>query len=114
MLSVLFTVGTSHVANPQLVKTTHLKQDFKCYDIKVFFSRKNSYCFPSLLRYGLSKGEIEKALPEIDTSATFIREVCPPYMAHVECKAGKYRRHDGLCNNVKHPTWGATNTPFQR
>ncbi|KAI5711901.1 hypothetical protein M8J75_004112 [Diaphorina citri] len=64
--------------------------------------------------YGLSKEEIEKALPEIDTSKTFIREICPPYMAHVECKAGKYRRHDGLCNNVKHPTWGATNTPFQR
>jgi hypothetical protein len=27
---------------------------------------------------------------------------------------GKYRRYDGLCNNVKYPTWGATNTPFSR
>lgn len=64
--------------------------------------------------YGLSKEEIEKALPEIDTSKTLIREVCPPFLAHVECKAGKYRRYDGLCNNVHHPTWGATNTPFER
>lgn len=67
-----------------------------------------------LFRYGLSYEDIEKALPLIDTSKTLIREVCPPFLANVECRAGKYRRYDGLCNNLQHPTWGATNTPFQR
>ncbi|XP_064549851.1 peroxidase [Drosophila montana] len=64
--------------------------------------------------YGLSYEEIEKGLPTIDTSKTLIREVCPPFFAGVECRPGKYRRFDGLCNNIEHPTWGATNSPFQR
>nr|CAD7255796.1 unnamed protein product [Timema shepardi] len=63
-------------------------------------------------RYGLSYEDIEKGLPLIDTSKTLIREVCPPYLANVECRPGKYRRYDGLCTNLQHPTWGATNTPF--
>lgn len=65
-------------------------------------------------RYGLTYEEIEKGLPLIDTSRTHIREVCPPVFSHVECRAGKYRRLDGLCNNLRHPTWGATMAPFQR
>ncbi|ALC46288.1 CG5873 [Drosophila busckii] len=64
--------------------------------------------------YGLSYEEIEKGLPTIDTSKTLIREVCPPFFANVECRPGKYRRFDGLCNNIEHPTWGAANAPFQR
>ncbi|XP_063243494.1 peroxidase-like [Bacillus rossius redtenbacheri] len=64
--------------------------------------------------YGLSYEEIEKALPLIDTSKTLIREVCPPFLANVECRPGKYRRYDGLCTNLQHPTWGAKNTPFTR
>ncbi|KAH8414416.1 hypothetical protein KR215_005499 [Drosophila sulfurigaster] len=64
--------------------------------------------------YGLSYEEIEKGLPTIDTSKTLIREVCPPFFAGVECRPGKYRRFDGLCNNIEHPTWGAANAPFQR
>ncbi|XP_004536576.1 peroxidase [Ceratitis capitata] len=64
--------------------------------------------------YGLAYEEIEKGLPTIDTSKTLIREVCPPFFAGVECRPGKYRRFDGLCNNIDHPTWGATMSPFQR
>ncbi|XP_055850224.1 peroxidase isoform X1 [Episyrphus balteatus] len=64
--------------------------------------------------YGLSYEEIEKGLPTIDTSKTLIREVCPPFFSGVECRPGKYRRFDGLCNNIEHPTWGATMSPFQR
>nr|CAD7194069.1 unnamed protein product [Timema douglasi] len=69
---------------------------------------------PFKFRYGLSYEDIEKGLPLIDTSKTLIREVCPPYLANVECRPGKYRRYDGLCTNLQHPTWGATNTPFTR
>ncbi|KAI5748595.1 hypothetical protein M8J76_000496 [Diaphorina citri] len=65
-------------------------------------------------QYDLSYEEVEKGLPLIDTSKTLIREICPAYLSNVECKPGKYRRYDGLCTNLKHPTWGAVNTPFQR
>lgn len=65
-------------------------------------------------RYGLGYEDIEKGLPTIDTSRTLIREVCPPFLSGVECRPGKYRRFDGLCNNLEHPTWGAAMTPFQR
>lgn len=67
-----------------------------------------------IFRYGLSYEDIEKGLPLIDTSKTLIREVCPPFLANVECRPGKYRRYDGLCSNLQHPTWGATMTPFTR
>lgn len=43
-----------------------------------------------------------------------MREVCPPFLSGVECRPGKYRRVDGLCNNLENPTWGAAHTPFQR
>lgn len=56
--------------------------------------------------------EIEFLLPLIDTTKTHIQDICPPFLDNVECRAGKYRRFDGLCNNVNNPTWGATNTPF--
>ncbi|GBP68370.1 Thyroid peroxidase [Eumeta japonica] len=65
------------------------------------------------ITYGLTYEEIEKGLPLIDTSRTLIREICPPVFSHVECRPGKYRRMDGLCNNLQHPTWGATMAPFQ-
>ncbi|KAG8258755.1 peroxidase activity protein [Homalodisca vitripennis] len=58
--------------------------------------------------------EVETGLPQIDTSKTLIQEVCPPYLSNVECHAGKYRRLDGLCNNINNPSWGATMTPFTR
>jgi Animal haem peroxidase len=74
--------------------------------------RKHFFRF--ICSYGLSYEEIEKGLPMIDTSKTLIREVCPPFLSGVECRPGKYRRFDGLCNNLEHPTWGAANTPFQR
>lgn len=63
--------------------------------------------------YGLTVEEIE-SLPQIDTSKTLIQEVCPPYLSNVECHPGKYRRLDGLCNNIDNPSWGATMTPFTR
>jgi hypothetical protein len=58
--------------------------------------------------------DIEKGLPLIDTSKTLIREICPAYLQDVQCHAGKYRRLDGLCNNLNNPSWGAIMTPFTR
>ncbi|CAL8144204.1 unnamed protein product [Orchesella dallaii] len=64
--------------------------------------------------YGLSVDEIEHGLPLIDTSKTLIREACPAFLSNVHCQPGKYRRYDGLCNNLKHPTWGAVQSTFAR
>jgi len=64
--------------------------------------------------YGLSVDEIEHGLPLIDTSKTLVREICPAFLSNVHCQPGKYRRYDGLCNNLKHPTWGAVQSSFAR
>lgn len=53
-------------------------------------------------------------MPQIDTSKTLIHEVCPAFVSNVECRPGKYRRFDGLCTNLQHPTWGASLSPFAR
>lgn len=65
-------------------------------------------------RFNLNIEDIEIGLLQIDTLKTSIVDICPAYLSSISCRAGKYRRHDGLCNNVDHPTWGATNTPFTR
>ena len=66
------------------------------------------------IRYGLSGYDIEKKLPLIDTLKTDLLHYCPDYLSPLYCTPGKYRRFDGLCNNLKHPTWGARLTPFTR
>lgn len=65
-------------------------------------------------RFNLNAEDIEVGLRQIDTLKTAIRDICPVFLSSIKCKAGKYRRPDGLCNNVNHPTWGAINTPFTR
>ena len=70
--------------------------------------------FPLFLRYGLSTDEIEHGLPLIDTSKTLVREICPAFLSNVHCQPGKYRRYDGLCNNLNHPSWGSVQTTFAR
>ncbi|KAF0766189.1 peroxidase-like [Aphis craccivora] len=64
--------------------------------------------------YDLNADDVNKFLPAIDTSKTLIRNVCPSCLTRVVCKAGKYRRADGLCNNEDNPTWGATMSTFNR
>ncbi|KAG8272476.1 hypothetical protein J6590_040631 [Homalodisca vitripennis] len=74
--------------------------------------------YPILLparRFGLNGIEVEAALPRIDTSRTEIGSYCPQFLRRPrKCRPQRYRRHDGLCNNLDHPTWGAARTPFRR
>ncbi|XP_050429351.1 peroxidase-like isoform X2 [Adelges cooleyi] len=64
--------------------------------------------------FDLNADDVNKFLPMIDTSKTLIRNVCPSCLSRVACKAGKYRRPDGLCNNIAHPNWGSTMSTFNR
>ncbi|CAL4190610.1 unnamed protein product, partial [Meganyctiphanes norvegica] len=64
--------------------------------------------------YGLSRHDIWKSLPKLDVSKTAIAGYCPDYASPMTCVPGKYRRTDGLCNNLKNPTWGATRATFER
>lgn len=68
----------------------------------------------SIYRFDLNADDVNKFLPMIDTSKTLIRNVCPSCLSRVACKAGKYRRPDGLCNNIAHPNWGSTMSTFNR
>lgn len=65
-------------------------------------------------RYGLTPHEIENQLPLLDTHKTNLLKYCPDFMSPLHCTAGKYRRFDGLCNNLQNPTWGARLTAFTR
>lgn len=87
-----------------------LSVSFKNWTIVIIIRNR----FQMFDRYGLSVDEIEHGLPLIDTSKTHIREICPAFLSNVHCQPGKYRRYDGLCNNLKHPTWGAVQSTFTR
>ncbi|XP_065225985.1 chorion peroxidase-like isoform X2 [Planococcus citri] len=65
-------------------------------------------------QYNLNQEDVELGLAQVDTLKTAIREICPAYLYSITCHAGKYRRHDGICTNIEHPSWGATNTVFTR
>lgn len=66
-------------------------------------------------RFGLNGNEIEAALPRVDTSRTDIADYCPRFLRGPQfCRPQRYRRHDAICNNLEHPTWGAARTPFRR
>ena len=65
-------------------------------------------------RYGLTAWEVENKLPLLDTHKTNLLKYCPDYLAPLKCTPGRYRRFDGLCNNLYNPTWGARLTTFTR
>ncbi|PAV72368.1 hypothetical protein WR25_17025 isoform A [Diploscapter pachys] len=54
------------------------------------------------LRFGVASSQVTQAIG-----------ICP--IPHTEkCLATNYRSFSGLCNNVGHPEWGASHTPFGR
>ena len=81
-----------------------------------FMSISNSFIIKRncLFRYGLTAWEVENKLPLLDTHKTNLLKYCPDYLAPLKCTPGRYRRFDGLCNNLQNPTWGARLTTFTR
>ncbi|KAK7865848.1 hypothetical protein R5R35_003966 [Gryllus longicercus] len=66
-------------------------------------------------RYGLSREEVRELLPRVDTRRTRVRDFCPAALASDQpCAVARFRRYDGRCNNLRHPTWGSAGAPFRR
>ncbi|EEC04004.1 oxidase/peroxidase, putative [Ixodes scapularis] len=65
-------------------------------------------------QFRMTHDEIMNGLPLIDTSRTEMWDMCPAHVKPIPCTVERYRSMDGRCNNVKHSSWGVTNTPFVR
>ncbi|KDR12477.1 Peroxidasin, partial [Zootermopsis nevadensis] len=66
-------------------------------------------------RFRLSRDDVALGLPRINTLRTDIADFCPrSHRTDRPCRATRYRRHDGGCNNLQHPTWGSALLPFKR
>ena len=73
-------------------------------------------------RFDLSHDEIINALPMIDLMSKShqrhhkhqMHDLCPGHMKTMMCTKTRYRTITAHCNNLKHPTWGASKTPYSR
>ncbi|PSN49557.1 hypothetical protein C0J52_04989 [Blattella germanica] len=66
-------------------------------------------------RFRLSRDDVVLGLPRINTLRTEIADFCPrSHRTDRRCKVARYRRHDGGCNNLQHPTWGSAHLAFKR
>lgn len=67
-------------------------------------------------KFDLSHDEILNALPMIDMSSTkfSVLGLCPRHVRPMLCMKSRYRTITAHCNNLRHPSWGATNTPYSR
>uniref|UniRef100_A0A146LIQ2 Peroxidasin n=1 Tax=Lygus hesperus TaxID=30085 RepID=A0A146LIQ2_LYGHE len=67
-------------------------------------------------RFGLSRREVETGLVRVDTSSTDIGRYCARAgrTGAEVCGEGRYRRHDGSCNNLRRPHEGTATFPFRR
>uniref|UniRef100_A0A6B0VAP3 Putative oxidase/peroxidase n=1 Tax=Ixodes ricinus TaxID=34613 RepID=A0A6B0VAP3_IXORI len=65
-------------------------------------------------QFRMTHDEIMNGLPLIDTSRTEMWDMCPAHVKPIPCTVERYRSMDGRCNNIKHSSWGVTNTPFVR
>ena len=67
-------------------------------------------------RFDLSHDEILNALPMIDmsTSKFFWKSMCPKHVRPMSCTKSRYRTITAHCNNLQHPHWGASKTPYSR
>lgn len=62
-----------------------------------------------------SNGIGREAPPRVSLRRTPLEGFCPA-REPPRCPAAsrRYRTHDGTCNNIRHPRWGAAQMPFHR
>ncbi|UYV75021.1 hypothetical protein LAZ67_12002125 [Cordylochernes scorpioides] len=65
-------------------------------------------------RFDLSHDAIAHGLPQIDTSKTAIKEICPTFLKPVKCEISRYRTLSGMCNNLDNPSWGSARSAMIR
>ena len=63
-------------------------------------------------RYQLTPDEINFGLPTLSTRVASL--TCPMPQVSFPCYPGKYRSHNGNCNNVQTPQLGSSSMPFHR
>lgn len=63
-------------------------------------------------RYQLTTDEINFGLPTLSTRVASL--TCPMPQVSFPCYPGKYRSHNGNCNNVQSPQLGSSSMPFHR
>lgn len=63
-------------------------------------------------RYQLTQDEINFGLPTLNTRVASL--TCPMPQVSFPCYPGKYRSHNGNCNNVQTPQLGSSSMPFHR
>lgn len=76
---------------------------------KSFFIQISFHC-----RFSLSKDAIAHGLPQIDTSKTAVKDVCPTFLQPVKCEVSRYRTLSGMCNNLDNPSWGSARSAMIR
>ncbi|GFU19689.1 peroxidase [Trichonephila clavipes] len=57
---------------------------------------------------------IAHGLPQIDTSKTAVKEICPTFLQPVKCEISRYRTLSGMCNNLDNPSWGSARSAMIR
>lgn len=71
------------------------------------------YLLQTCFSQGLTNQQIEMGLLEQDLRTTPLGEACSiePVCPQIPVK---FRRIDGGCNNLIHPSWGTGTTPYAR
>ncbi|XP_076355981.1 salivary peroxidase/catechol oxidase-like [Tachypleus tridentatus] len=65
-------------------------------------------------KFHLSFEVIINGLPQVDTTKTVAKEICPIFLTPVKCELTRYRTITGMCNNLDHPSWGSARSSMIR
>ncbi|XP_022239816.1 peroxidase-like [Limulus polyphemus] len=65
-------------------------------------------------KFRLSFEVIINGLPQVDTTKTVAKEICPTFLTPVKCELSRYRTLTGMCNNLEHPSWGSARSSMIR
>lgn len=65
-------------------------------------------------KFSLSYHAIVYGLPQIDTTKTLVKDICPTFLRPVKCELSRYRTLTGMCNNLENPSWGAVRSAMVR
>lgn len=50
----------------------------------------------------------------MSSTTLYWNQLCPKFVRPMHCSKTRYRTITAHCNNLKHPAWGASKTPYSR